>query len=258
MTLRVTPEDAPRLERTRAAFAAACDWLSGVAYREHEFNMVRLHRRAYAELRARFGLPADYAIRVLHVVADSYRGKGRQETRHRFLPDAAVVLNDRLYRFEPKGGYQRVSLSTVDGRITCGLAIGGYQRAVLARATKTTEADLFRDGRGRWRLHLAVVLPDPTRPTSPPGCWAWTWGSRTWPWTATGRPYSGRARERAAPPLPPAAPEAPAQAHPQRPQAPAAPGGASRRGSSATSTTRWRSAWWPPPSPPTARSQSKT
>ena len=100
-------------------------------------------------------------VRVLHVVADSYRGKGHKDTRHRFRPDAAVVVNDRLYRFEPKGGYQRVSLSTIDGRITCGLALGGYQRAVLARATKPTEADLVEDRKGRWRLHLAVVLPDP-------------------------------------------------------------------------------------------------
>ena len=160
LTLRVAPGDAEKLERTRAAFAAACEWISGVAFSEGVFNTVRLHHRTYHEARGRFApLQSQFVVRAIGVVADASR---RDRThRHRFRPEGAVVYDERLLRFEPKGGYQRASLTTVDGRIVCGLAIGGYQRALLARAKKVGQADLLRDRKGRWRLHLSVVLPDP-------------------------------------------------------------------------------------------------
>ncbi len=160
LTLRIAPEDVPKLERTRAAFAAACDWISGVAFSEGVFNTVKLHHRTYYEARGRFApLQSQFVVRAIGVVADAYRRD--RSKRHRFRPETATVYDERLLRFEPKGGYQRASLTTVDGRITGGLAIGGYQRAVLARAVKVGQADLLRDPKGRWRLHLAVTLPDP-------------------------------------------------------------------------------------------------
>jgi IS605 OrfB family transposase len=160
LTLRVTPEDAPKLERTRERFAAACDWISGVAFAEGVFNTVRLHHRTYYEARARFRpLQSQLVVRAIGVVADAYR---RDRThRHHFRAGTATVYDERLLRFEPKGGYQRASLATVGGRIRCPLAIGGYQRAILAEAVKVGQADLLRDPKGRWRLHLAVALPDP-------------------------------------------------------------------------------------------------
>lgn len=159
MTIRLTPEDAPKLERTAAAFNAACDWISGVAYAERVFNTVKVHHRTYYDVRARFALPAQFAVRAIGVVADGYR---RDKTRrHAFRADAAVVYDERLLRFAPTDGYQRVWLTTLEGRVVCDLAIGGYQRAILARATKVGQADLLRDGKGRWRLHVSLTLPDP-------------------------------------------------------------------------------------------------
>ena len=160
LTLRVAPEDAAKLERTAVAFGAACDWISGVAYREGLRRRVPLHHRVYYEARSRFApLQSQFVVRAISVVKDAY---GREPTRrHRFRPDGAVVYDERLLRFAPRGGYQRASLTTLDGRITCGLAIGGYQRGVLAQATGLGECDLLRDRTGRWRLHVAVRLPDP-------------------------------------------------------------------------------------------------
>jgi putative transposase len=166
MTVRPGEAGAGSLSRTAAAFNAACDWISGVAFAEGVFNTVRLHHRTYYEARAGFRpLQSQFVVRAIGVVADAYRWDRR--TRHRFRPEAAVVYDERLMRFEPKGGYQRVSLTTVDGRIVCDLAIGGYQRALLGRATKVGQADLLRDPRGRWRLHLTVTLPEP--PPAPAG-----------------------------------------------------------------------------------------
>ena len=160
LTVRPTPEDAEKLSRTAAAFGAVCDWISGVAFTEGIRRAVPLHHRTYYEARGRFApIQSQFVVRAIGVVAGAYRRD--RTTRHTFRSDGAVVYDARLLRFEPKGGYQRVSLTTLAGRVRCPLGIGGYQRAVLARATRIGECDLLRDHTGRWRLHVAVTLPDP-------------------------------------------------------------------------------------------------
>src|SRR5687768_14284711 len=126
LTVRVAPADAEKLARTAAAFGAVCDWVSGVAFAEGIHRAVPLHHRTYYEARGRFApSQAQLVVRAIGVVADAYR---RDRTRrHHFRPDGAVVYDERLLRFEPRGGYQRVSLATVDGRVRGDLAIGGYQ-----------------------------------------------------------------------------------------------------------------------------------
>jgi putative transposase len=137
-----------------------CDWVSGVAFAEGVHRAVPLHHRTYYEARGRFApIQAQFVVRALGVVAAAYR---RDRTRrHHFRPDGAVVYDARLLRYEPRGGYQRVSLATVDGRVRGALAIGGYQRALLARAERSGQGGLLRDREGRWRLHLSASLPDP-------------------------------------------------------------------------------------------------
>jgi putative transposase len=166
VTLRVAPGDEAKLERTAAAFGAVCDWISGVAHREGAHRKVPLHHRTYYEARGRFAsIRSQFVVRAVGVVADACRREPRRW--HRFRPDGAVVYDQRLLRFEPGGtevkprGYQRVSLSTLEGRIVCGLALGGYQRAVLAHAERVGECDLLRDRKGRRRLQLSVTLPAP-------------------------------------------------------------------------------------------------
>jgi IS605 OrfB family transposase len=160
-----------------------------VAHREGVFNRVRLHHRVYYEARGHFRLQAQFVVRAIGVVADAYR---RDRARwHRFREDGAVVYDERLLRFDPKGGYQRASLTTVDGRIVCPLAIGGHQRAVLARATKATQADLLQDRKGRWCLHLAVVLPDPPAADQSGGVLGVDLGITNLAYDSDGTGYSG-------------------------------------------------------------------
>ena len=153
-TLRVSEADAAKLAETQAAFNAACDYGSAVAFQERIFNQVRLHHAVYYDVRERFGLLAQFAVRAVAVVADAY--KLDKKTQRHFRPDAAIVYDERLYRLEPKGGFQRVGLSTLDGRIVCDLAIGGHQRRLLSQAEKIGQADVFRDSKGRWRIAFSV------------------------------------------------------------------------------------------------------
>ena len=120
-----------------------------------------LHHRTYYEARGRFApIQSQFVVRAIGVVADAYRRDRRAlaplpARRRRGLrrPAAALRAQGRL----PAGIADHLGR----GAIVCPLAIGGYQRAVLARATRVGECDLLRDRKGRWRLHLAVTLPDP-------------------------------------------------------------------------------------------------
>lgn len=161
LTLRPTADEASALERLQRQFNAACDYISGVAWAEREFNKVRLQRSVYGTVRADFGLLAQHAIRAIAVVADSY--KADKTRQHTFRADAAVVLDTpRLYRI----AHNRASLTTLDGRLKIELGIGGKQREQLAEASKLAEADLIHDERGRWRLLVCVHYADP--PQQPP------------------------------------------------------------------------------------------
>jgi len=156
LTLAPTEAQKAAFKRLQQAFNAACNTASEVAWREQEFNSVRLHRLVYADLRARHGLLAQHAVRAIGVVATSY--KAEQKTLHTFKDDTAVVLDTpRLYRIDGN----KAGITTLDGRLKVTLNIGGVQRAQLADAVKLAEADLVCDHKHRWRLLVSAHYADP-------------------------------------------------------------------------------------------------
>jgi IS605 OrfB family transposase len=158
ITIRPTAEQVAALEHLQRQWSAACAAISAVAWREREWNKVRLQRLVYGEVRGTYGLLAQYTIRAIAVVAASY--KADKTCCHTFRPDAAIVLDTpRLYRLN--AALTEASIATLDGRIVVSLAIGGKQREQLKAATKLAEADLIRDERGRWRLLVCAHHADP-------------------------------------------------------------------------------------------------
>jgi len=156
LTLRPTPEQAAALARTRTAWVRACNLLSGVAWDTRTFQPYALQKVAYYRVREETGLLAQLTVRAIKVVCDSYRAD--KTRRHAFRDDAAVVLDTpRLYRIRAT----LAEISTLDGRLRIKTAIGGHQRAQLAAAAKLAEADLIRDGKGRWRLMVSCHYDDP-------------------------------------------------------------------------------------------------
>ena len=69
---------------------------------------------AYKELRARFGLTAQAAVRTISKVADAF--KVSRDAAPVFRADAAQPYDDRILRFVQDGN--AVSLWTLEGRIT--------------------------------------------------------------------------------------------------------------------------------------------
>ncbi len=156
LTLKPTDVEARAFARLQSTFNDACNYINGVAWEAQEFNSVRLHRLVYYDVRARYGLRSQHVVRAIGVVADSY--KRDRNVKRAFRKDAAVVLDTpRLYRLRST----KAAITTLDGRLTVTLNIGGIQRAQLGAALKLAEADLIRDRKGRWRLLVSAHYADP-------------------------------------------------------------------------------------------------
>jgi putative transposase len=158
LPLRPTLDQARALEDLRDAFAAACNHISDVAWREQEFSRVGLQHLVYQDVRLLFGLLSQHAIRAIAVVADSYRAD--KSAQHTFRTEGAVVFDTpRLYALTWNG--QAISLSTLRGRQTIAVGLSKHHAAILARQPRLAEADLVRDRKGRWRLLISAHFPDP-------------------------------------------------------------------------------------------------
>jgi predicted transposase len=155
LSLHPTDEQAASLEATMRAWGAACQYISDVAWAHQEFRRVRVHRLTYRDVRERFGLSSQLAVRAIGVVTDSY--KTDRAVKHTFRPDAAVVYDERVMKL----GATTVSLRTITGRESIRWAGGGYQRNQLAAAIKVGQGDLlYGADKNRWRLAVTITLPD--------------------------------------------------------------------------------------------------
>jgi len=167
--LTVDDQGLPTLAATQRAFTAAATWVARVCWDEGLTNTNTAHHRVYGETRARFGLGAQLAIcaRMKAVEALKAVKAKRRETCPRFGPRGSVRYDARSYTLM---GHERVSLNTLDGRITCRLVLGERQLTMLKDpAWEIGGADLVWR-RGVYSLHVTQSreAPDPS-PTPPAG-----------------------------------------------------------------------------------------
>ena len=141
-----TPEQAVLLRDTLERCNAACGWLAGVAADTGTRRQFDLHKLAYAELRSRFGLSAQTAVRCIAKVADSLKA-GDKTTRRSFHRHAAQPYDERIFRFLPN--HDAVSIWTLTGRERVPFACGDRQRELLNRAKGQVDLMFVR---GKWML----------------------------------------------------------------------------------------------------------
>lgn len=159
--LQPTPEQAAALLETMERFNAACNAVAEVAFREQTANKIRLQKLVYYDIRERFGLPAQMAVRVISKVAEAY--KRDRSKNPSFRPRGAIVYDQRVLSWK---GLDRVSILTLQGRQIIPIVFGGYQAARLKHIRG--QADLiYRDG----RFYLAVVVDVPEPPSEGPEDW---------------------------------------------------------------------------------------
>lgn len=140
LQLNPTPDQQRLLLDTMHAFNAAANYVAAIAFKEKIASKVILQQVAYVDLRARFHLPAQLAIRAISEACEAYK---RDRSRMPSFQLAGSVLYDgRIMSFR---GLMMVSLLTVAGRAQVPFRIIGSRQACVG--TRPGRADLrYADG----------------------------------------------------------------------------------------------------------------
>ena len=78
------------------AFADACNFIADVARREHTTNKVKLQHVCYTDVRARFGLSANLAIRAIARVCAALKVKSKA---HSTFEPTSIDYDQRIFSF---------------------------------------------------------------------------------------------------------------------------------------------------------------
>lgn len=154
LQLQLLPEadQAAALRDVMAAFNAAATHAARVGFRAGAFSQPSIHKLCYAELRERFGLSAQLAVRAIGKAVDVFRtSKARAPS---FRPDGAITYDERCFSFK---GPAAASILTRSGRMIVPMIYGQYQRERFDRIKG--QVDLVeRDG--RFYLHATIDVPE--------------------------------------------------------------------------------------------------
>jgi putative transposase len=159
LQLLPTPEQAQLLLDTMAAFNAAASYAAQVGFEAKVYGQPSIHKRCYYELRQRFGLSAQMAVRAIAKAVEVFK---RDKTRCPvFRPDGAITYDDRILGWK---GLDRVSLWTLKGREVIPLMYGAYQSERFDRLKGQVDL-VFREG--KFYLYATIDTPEdaPIQPT---------------------------------------------------------------------------------------------
>lgn len=154
-SLKLVPSDEQKvaLRALMTRFNEACSWLAERAFERQTANKLLLQKLHYAELRERFALGAQFAIRVIGKVCEVY--KRDLAKRPRFRAEGAVPYDQRLCSFS--NDLAQLSLATLAGRVRVPTVIGPYFRAALEG--KRGQADLVSK-KGKLFFYVSVEVPE--------------------------------------------------------------------------------------------------
>jgi IS605 OrfB family transposase len=127
-----------------------------VAFAHHLANKIALQKLVYYDIRRRFGLSAQMAIRAIAKVTEAY--KRDKKIRPTFRPHGAMVYDERICNFPT---VDRVSLLTLDGRVMLPFRFGAYADAMMQRRRGQCDL-LFRTRTDTFYLAVTVDAPEPT------------------------------------------------------------------------------------------------
>jgi putative transposase len=152
LQLLPTPQQQADLLATMERFNAAASYAARVGFAAKVFGQVTLHRLCYREIRQRFGLSSQMAVRAIAKAVECFRRD--KSVCPVFQPGGAICYDQRVLSFK---GLTTVSLWATTGRILIPFVCGAYQKARQGRIQG--QADLvYRQG--RWFLLCTIEMPE--------------------------------------------------------------------------------------------------
>lgn len=144
---------AAKMKEMLERFNEAATWLAQLAFERKSANKFYLQKNYYTEMRQRFTLPSQYAIRCIAQVCEAY--KRDKSIKPKFRKYASIPLDHHLMNFK---GIDRVSLKTLTERVLVPFVMGAYQRERFGFAKGQADLVLRKDG--KWFLLVTVDLPE--------------------------------------------------------------------------------------------------
>lgn len=146
-------QQAAKLRQTIERFNEAANWLAQQAFDRKTANKFHLQKLYYSQLRERFDLPAQFAVRCIAQVSEAFK---RDKTiKPKFRKHSAMPLDYHLMSFK---GLDRVSIKTLTQRVLIPFIMGKYQQERFGYAKGQCDLVLRKDG--KWFLLVTIDLPE--------------------------------------------------------------------------------------------------
>lgn len=155
--LEVTPDQISKLEATLVGFADACNYTNQTIDPKLT-NNVRIQSIVYHDIRAKFGLSSNLAVRVINRVASNRKKAKKQGKGVQSFKPTTVDYDARIFAFREKDW--TVSLTLVGGRERFPLQIGNSQRGLLKGSTPTS-ATLVKKPDGSYYINIQIKFDSP-------------------------------------------------------------------------------------------------
>jgi putative transposase len=155
--LTPTPDQAVEIDATLRAFADGCNFAAETARRIGSTNKVKVQHEAYREIRTRFGLSANLAIRAIARACATLKNPKR---RHSTFAPTSIDYDARIFAFQEWNWTFGVTL--LGGRVKLATQLGRRQKSLL-KGRKPTAAVLVKRRSGTYFLHVQLTddAPDP-------------------------------------------------------------------------------------------------
>jgi IS605 OrfB family transposase len=157
--LHPTQSQVAKIEVTLKAFADGCNYANQVV-KPNVTNKVAIQAQTYEQLREKFGLAANLAVRVCaRVAANRKTAKAKGKPVRAFQPTSADY-DARIFAFREKDW--TVSLTLIGGREHVPMLLGNYQIGKL-KGRKPTSATLAKHRDGLYYIHIQLTdeAPNP-------------------------------------------------------------------------------------------------
>jgi len=146
-----------QLLRSIYQFNAACNWVSEYCFNNRLFSKFKVQENIYHELRQKFNLPSQFAIRVISRVCDSYTID--KKVQHTFKKNSSIEYDARILNWKKLG---TISILSLDGRLPIPIAFGEYAKLYekLSEKSLRTSAKLIYRNK-EFYLQASIDVPEP-------------------------------------------------------------------------------------------------
>ena len=186
--LAPTEEQRTELDATLVAFADACNFAAEVARSIHSTNKVTLQHACYQDMRQRFGLSANLAIRAIARVCAALKVPAKM---HSTFEPTSVDYDARIFSFREWDW--TFSMTLLHSRTHLATKLGNYQKRQL-KSRLPSSATLVKRRDGTFFVHVVLTDTAP-EPEEPHGVIGVDLGIRNLATTDDGENFSGDAVE---------------------------------------------------------------